>query len=124
MTTLPSKPRKRATNKREDFAKLCRTIARDKKAEDVVILNVSGISPVTDYLLICSGRSEPHLRAVADEIVAKLKDQGIKPLSRDGEPASRWIVLDYSDVIIHIFHPDLRQHYCLEQLWGDAKKVR
>jgi len=82
------------------------------------------ISSVTDYLLICSGNSEPHLKAIADEIGRRLRDTGVRPRHRDGYPPSRWIVMDYNDVMIHIFHPDLREHYALEQLWGDAKRVR
>jgi ribosome-associated protein len=108
----------------ELLAKLCREIALDKKAEDVMILDVRGISNVTDFLLICSGRSEPHLKAIADEIARRLRDRGIRPHGRDGFPPSRWIVMDYNDVLVHIFHPELRQRYALEQLWGDAKRVR
>ncbi len=108
----------------EPLAKLCREIALDKKAEDVVILDVHGISNVTDYLLICSGKSEPHLKAIAEEIARRLRDKGIRPLGRDGYPPSRWIVMDYSDVMVHIFHPELRLRYGLEDLWGDAKRVK
>ena len=123
-STAKTKPRRKILSRGESLVKLCRTFAREKKAEDIIILNVTGISSVTDYLLICSGRSEPHLKAIADEITNKLRNQGIKPQGRDGNSASRWIVLVYTDVIVHIFHPELRQLYCLEQLWGDAKKVR
>lgn len=108
----------------EPLAKLCRTIALDKKAEDAIILDVRGISSVADYFLICSGNSEPHLKAIADEITRRLRDEGVRPTHRDGFPPSRWIVMDYSDVLIHIFHPELRQRYALEQLWGDAKRVK
>jgi ribosome-associated protein len=108
----------------EPLAKLCRAIALDKKAEDVIVLDVRGISTVTDFLLICTGRSEPHLKAIADEIDRRLREKGIRPHGRDGFPPSRWIVLDYNDVLVHIFHPELRQRYALEQLWGDAKRVR
>lgn len=103
---------------------MCRTVALDKKAEDVVILDVRKISSIADYLLICTGNSEPHLKAIADEIGRRLRDAGIRPHHREGYPPSRWIVMDYNDVMIHIFHPDLREHYGLEQLWGDAKNVR
>ena len=107
----------------ESLAKLCRAIADAKKAEDIIILDVRKISAVADYLLICTGNSEPHLKAIADEIARRLRDQGIRPLGRDGFPASRWIVMDYNDLLVHIFHPDLRERYALEQLWGDAKRV-
>ena len=108
----------------EKLAKLCRKIALDKKAEDAMILDVRGISNVADFFLICTGTSEPHLNAIADEISRRLRDEGIRPLHRDGYPPSRWIVMDYNDVLIHIFHPDLRQRYGLEDLWGDAKRLK
>ena len=82
------------------------------------------ISNITDYLLICSGTSEPHLKAIANEIARRLRDEGVRPNHRDGFPPSRWIVMDYNDVMLHIFHPELRERYALEQLWGDAKRVR
>jgi ribosome-associated protein len=106
------------------LAKHCRDIAIDKKAEDVIILDVRKISNVTDYFLLCSGRSEPHLKAIADELVHRLRDLGCHPYGRDGYAPSRWIVIDFNDVIVHIFHPDLREHYGLEALWGDAKRVK
>ena len=106
------------------LAKLCREFALDKKAEDVVLLDMRKVSTVTDFLLIASGNSEPQLRAIADEITRRLRDEGIRPNGRDGFPASRWIVMDYSDVIVHVFHPEVRQRYALEQLWGDAKRVK
>ena len=108
----------------EKLAKLCRKIALDKKAEDAMILDMRGISTVADYFFICTGTSEPHLKAIADEIARRLRDAGIRPLHRDGFPPSRWIVMDYNDVLIHIFHPELRQRYSLEDLWGDAKRVK
>ena len=107
----------------ESLANLCREIARDKKAEDVIILDVHKVSAVADYLLICSGNSEPHLKAIADAIAGRLREQGIRPIGRDGFPASRWIVMDYNELLVHIFHPDLRERYALEQLWGDGKRV-
>lgn len=108
----------------ERLAKLCREIALDKKAEDVIVLDVRGISNVTDFMLICTGNSEPHLKAIGDEIARRLREKGVRPHGRDGFPPSRWIVMDYGDVLIHIFHPELRQRYGLEHLWGDAKRVK
>ena len=89
-----------------------------------MILDVRGISTVADYFLICTGNSEPHLKAIADEVSRRLRDVGVRPNRRNGYPPSRWIVMDYADVLVHIFHPELRERYALEQLWGDAKKVR
>jgi ribosome-associated protein len=105
-------------------AKLCRDIALDKKALDPLLLDVSKISSVADYFLILSGTSEPHLKAIADEIGRKLRDAGARPRHSAGYPQSRWIVMDYGDLLVHIFHPEMREHYGLEQLWGDAKRVK
>lgn len=106
------------------LVKLCRDIALDKKALQPVIIDVRRISSVADYFFICSGSSEPHLKAIADEIHRRLKDAGVHASHHDGYPQSRWVVMDYGDVIIHIFHPELREHYGLELLWGDAKRVK
>ena len=106
------------------IVKLCRTVAEDKKADKCVIFDVRKISTIADYFLICSGNSEPHLKAIADEITRRLRDAGVRHRHHSGYPQSRWIVLDYGDVLIHVFHPDLREHYDLERLWGDAKRVK
>ena len=106
------------------LAKLCRSIALDKKAADPLLLDVRKISSVADYFLIVSGNSEPHLKAIADEIARRLRDAGVRARHHDGHPQSRWVVLDYGDVMIHIFHPERREHYGLEHLWGDAKRVK
>jgi ribosome-associated protein len=106
------------------LAKLCREIALDKKAEEVLILDMREVNSVADYFILCTGNSEPHLKAIADEITRRLKDNGVRPHGRDGFPATRWVVLDYGDVMVHVFHPEMRQRYALEQLWGDAKRVR
>ena len=108
----------------DKLVKLCREIALSKKAEDVIILDVRKVSTVADFFLICTGTSEPHLKAIADEIARRLRDEGMRPRHRDGYPPSRWIVMDFNDVLIHIFHPELRQRYSLEDLWGDAKRVK
>jgi ribosome-associated protein len=86
-----------------------------------VILDLRGISSFTDFFVICSGTSEPHLKAIAGEIEQRLKDDhGIRPAAVDGFPASQWMVLDYLQVIVHVFHSDKRAFYSLEDLWGDA----
>lgn len=106
------------------MVKLCRKAALDKKADDVIILDVRAISTVADFFMICTGNSEPHLKAIADEIARRLLEKGVRPRHHDGYPPSRWIVLDYGDVLLHIFHPELRQRYGLEHLWGDAKRLK
>jgi ribosome-associated protein len=106
------------------MAKLCRDIALDKKALDPLLLDVRKISSVADYFLILSGTSEPHLKAISDEIGRKLRDAGVRPRHSAGYPQSRWVVMDYGDVLVHIFHPEMRERYGLEHLWGDAKRVK
>jgi ribosome-associated protein len=107
------------------LALLCRELADNKKAEDIVILDVREVSSVTDYFVIASGTSEPHLRAIVDEITDKLReDWDLRPKAIDGTLQAAWIVLDYFDVIVHIMRRDVRERYDLETLWGDAPRVR
>ncbi|HEV2394375.1 MAG TPA: ribosome silencing factor [Verrucomicrobiae bacterium] len=107
------------------LALLCRELADNKKAEDIVILDVRELSSVTDYFVIASGTSEPHLRAIVDEITEKLRqDYSLRPRAVDGTFQAAWIVLDFFDVIVHIMRADLRKRYDLETLWGDASRVR
>jgi len=107
------------------LALLCRELAENKKAENIIILDVRELSSVTDYFVICTGTSEPHLRAVVDEITEKLRDQHtLRPRATDGTLPTSWVVLDYFDVIVHVMRGDARAHYDLEGLWGDAPRVR
>jgi len=89
------------------------------------VLDVADVSSIADYFVIASGTSEPHLRAISDEITEKLReDHGLKPRAVDGTLQAGWLVLDYFDVIVHVMRSDVRQHYDLEGLWGDAPRVR
>ena len=107
------------------LALLCRKLADNKKAEDILVLDVRKISSVTDYFVLASGSSEPHLRAIADEITTGLqREADVKPSAVDGSLAGGWLVMDLFDVIVHIMRTDARQRYDLESLWGDALKVR
>jgi len=107
------------------LALLCRKFADDKKAEDIVVLDLRKISSVTDYFVICTGTSEPHLRAIVDEITGKLREEhGQRPAGTDGTLQTSWVVIDYFDVIVHVMREELRRHYDLEGLWGDAPRVR
>ncbi len=107
------------------LALLCREFADNKKAEDIVILDVRKISSVTDYFVIASGTSEPHLRAIVEEITGKLRDtDGLRPRATDGTVHGSWVVLDFFDVIVHVMRQDVRDRYDLEGLWGDAKHVK
>ncbi len=104
---------------------LCRELADTKKAENIVVLDVHGISSITDYFVIASGTSEPHLRAISDEINDKLREEHeVRPRAVDGTLQTGWLVLDFFDVIVHLMRIDVREHYNLEGLWGDAPQVR
>ncbi len=107
------------------LAQLCRDLADNKKAENIVILDVRKISSVTDYFVIASGSSEPHLRAITDEIVGKLRSEhGLRPRAVEGASQTPWRVLDFIDVIVHVMRADIREKYDLESLWGDAPKIK
>ena len=107
------------------LALLCRQLADNKKAEDIVILDVRELSSVTDYFVIASGTSEPHLRAIVDEVIDKLREKHhLRPKAIDGALRIAWVVLDYFDVIIHVMRQDVRERYDLEALWGDAPRLR
>ena len=88
------------------------------------MLDLAGISSFTDFFVICSASSEPQLKAIANEIETRLRDEhNLRAAAIDGFPASQWIVLDYLQVVVHIFHRDKRSFYTLEDLWGDAPRV-
>ena len=88
------------------------------------MLDLRDLSTFTDFFVICSAASEPQLKAIANEIEKRLRDDhAVRPVAIDGFPASQWIVLDYLQVVIHIFHRDKREFYCLEDLWGDAPRL-
>ena len=106
------------------LALLCRELADNKKAENILVLDVRKLSSVTDYFVIASGTSQPHLRAIIEEIHSKLRDEhDLRPMRSEGSTGTSWVVLDYFDVIIHVMHTEARERYDLEGLWGDAKKV-
>jgi ribosome-associated protein len=118
-----SSTRKRPINS-EQLAQIIADIAGDKTAEDIVALDLRGISSFTDFFVICSGTSEPHLKAIINELQDRLrKEHGLRPVAVDGFPMSQWVVADYSDVVVHIFHTDKRAFYSLEDLWGDAPRL-
>lgn len=107
------------------LAQLCRELADNRKAEDIAVLDVSKLSSVTDYFVIATGSSEPHLRAIVDEISTELReDHGLRPRAIDGNMPTDWIVLDYFDVIVHVMRPETRVRYDLEGLWSDAARMR
>ena len=107
------------------LAQWCAWLADSRKAEDIVILNVAELSSVTDFFVIASAGSEPHLRAIRDEITVKLRENfELRPNAIDGSTQAEWMALDYFDVIVHLMKPDVRERYDLEGLWGDAPRVK
>ena len=107
------------------LAMLCRDLADNKKAEDLLVMDVKNISSITDYFVIASGSSEPHLRAISEEITETLKDEhGIIPSAQDSNLQTGWVVIDFFDVIVHVMRSDVRKRYDLESLWGDAPQVK
>ena len=97
--------------------------ALDKKAHDVVVLNLSGSGAFTDYFVVCSGHTGRQGRAIVDEIVKQLREQGTRPSHVEGYDHGEWILLDYFDFIVHVFTEETRRFYNLDRLWGNAGRV-
>ncbi len=97
--------------------------ALDRRANNVVVLNLTGLSSVTDFFVICSGNSDTHVEGIANNIAEKLNENGAKLWHREGGKRASWILLDYIDVIVHIFTEEAREFYGLERLWGDAPRT-
>lgn len=97
-------------------------LALERKAHDVLVLDLRGISTATDYFVIASGTSDVQVKAIADLIVDELKKDGVRPEHVEGVRGGRWVLLDYIDFVVHVFHPQARQFYQLENLWGDAPR--
>lgn len=102
---------------------LCLRAAIEKKAIDPVLLEMKGMTSFTDYFLLCSGKSDRQVQAIAQAIEETLKQKGIQPLGQEGVKEGRWILMDYEDVIVHIFLEPIRKFYDLEGLWIDAPRV-
>lgn len=95
----------------------------DSKAQDVIVLDLRPVSDMTDYFIVASGTSDTHVRATAGHVVEALKADGLRVHSVEGMEQGRWVLLDYVDFVVHVFHPTLRAFYQLERLWGDAPAV-
>jgi len=106
-----------------ELAETCAQIASDAKAEELLILDVTGISSFTDYFVIMNGRSTRHVQGIAEAIEGELRTKRIKASQAEGLQEGMWVLLDFDDVVVHIFYYDQREFYNLEGLWHDAKKV-
>ncbi len=96
-------------------------LALTKKAKEVAILDLRKLTSMTDYFVVCTGDSETHVKAIADAIMAGMEEQGERAWHTEGVHNLQWVLLDYVDVVVHVFHRDARAFYGLEKLWGDAK---
>jgi len=106
-----------------DFACLAARAASGKQGEEVLVLDVRDLITITDYFVIASGASDRQVKTIADEVVKALREEGTKPVRIEGEAGSRWILLDFVDFVVHVFHQNERDHYRLERLWIDAPRV-
>ncbi len=97
-------------------------LALERKAQDVVALDLRGISSASDFFLLASGTSDVQVKAIADHVVDELKKAGERPTHVEGRETGRWVLLDYIDFVVHVFHPQARDFYQLENLWGDAPR--
>ena len=98
-------------------------IASDKKGNDIVMLRTAELTTMADFFVICSGRSDRQVAALSGAIVDELRKEGVRPLGMEGRQSSRWVLLDYGSVIVHVFAPEEREYYGLERLWGKAVQV-
>jgi ribosome-associated protein len=106
-----------------DLTVQCAHVAEDNKARDIVVLDMRGITPLYDFLLLCTGASRRQIHTLAEEIDATLRTAGEKRSSIEGYDPGKWVVQDYGDIVVHIFDPDTRIYYALEDLWADAGRI-
>ena len=106
-----------------DLARRIVELAEDKKAAEIVLLDLTPLTTIADYFVICSGGSERQLDAIADGIVSSLRDEKTRPIGREGTPASHWVLLDFGSVVVHVFTPPEREYYGLEKHWSEAKTI-
>jgi ribosome-associated protein len=102
-------------------AMLAVSAALEKKAEDVILLDISSVSIMADFFVICTARTDTHVRAVRDSVTQALERDGLNLRRREGADASGWVLLDWGDIVVHLFGPAEREFYSLEKLWGDAR---
>jgi ribosome-associated protein len=117
--------RARAASTPSSAVKIAAELASDRKAAEIVVLDLASIpesAPVTDYFVICTGRSDIHVHAICDRVVQGMRHRGRTLLSSEGVERGQWALLDYGDVVVHVFQENVRRHYDLERLWGQARR--
>lgn len=107
----------------EEKAHLCAHLAREYKASDIILLDVSNFSSFADYFLICSGQSTRQVQGIADNVERALRDHGVRPMGVEGRADGNWVLMDYGVVIIHVFYEPVRHFYDLESLWSEARRM-
>jgi ribosome-associated protein len=111
------------TTEQLELVRMAMEAALDKKAEDVEALDLHGLSSVADWFLIASGGSDTQVRAIADGIRERLAGRGIEPIGTEGYNAGTWVLVDYADLVVHVFHREKRAYYALDKLWSDAPRI-
>ena len=104
----------------KSFAKACGELALEKRAENVTLIDLRKLGAPTDFFVICTGSGERHVRAIADYVVEEMSKRGLRPWHVEGYTSRKWILIDYVDVVVHVFNSETRRFYSLEMLWGDA----
>jgi len=107
-----------------NLAKQCASLALGKKAKEILVLDVRKLTSITDYFVVCSGRSNIHVETIAWSIVSKLKGEGIRALHIEGEKQAQWVLIDYVGVIVHVFYEPVRKFYGLEKLWAEGRNIK
>jgi ribosome-associated protein len=120
---VPAPAHRARVHDTELLARQAASLAQDNKAIDVVLLDLHGVTDVTDYFVIASGTSDTHVRSVAEKVLDGMKAAGHSVLHVEGLAQGRWVLLDFVDFVVHVFHPTLRAFYQLERLWSDAKHL-
>lgn len=122
---LPQRRAAAASTERQplELARRIVELAEDKKAAEIVLLDLGGLTTMADYFVICSGGSERQLEAIAGGIISSLRDEKVRPIGREGTSASHWILIDFGSVIVHVFTPPERDYYGLEKHWSEARTI-
>jgi ribosome-associated protein len=118
-TSLSSVTARESAQRVQRAAQLC----LDMKANEVVLLNLQGVTDMTDYFVIASGTSDTHVRSIGEHVISEMKKVGLTVHHTEGLQQGRWVLLDFFDFVVHIFHPTLRSFYQIERLWSDAETV-
>ena len=122
--TRPARSRPRRRIGAEDTLALAVAAVQERKGVDPVIIDLRELTDAADFFLVASGTSDTHVRAIAEHVVEALSVAGVRAYNVEGQSAGRWVCLDYVDLVVHVFHPTLREFYQLEGLWGDAPQHR